>query len=275
MLSEAFWTPNIASFDEYFQLGSRRKKSGPSLLPPPLPAVDDPEGVHPSDTSPSAVASGAVACSGSLRHQLQRQCSWTTTLTSLADGSTNATASSPSDCGDVDITDDSTPALPDCRDATISFPPTRADLNVDAIISTITSFLRQRYLNIDAITSTTSSPPTALTFTTATSSPSDAVAATSAQLSLTAMTSLPLRRHTSDQLSLSPTAGNDDTTTANTAVPTSPFTTARWPRQRWRRVDVSTSSLDSNDDVDATEDGHSAAAQPLSPTAAWRHRHHC
>ena len=27
MLSEAFWTPNIASsqFDEYFQLGSRRK----------------------------------------------------------------------------------------------------------------------------------------------------------------------------------------------------------------------------------------------------------
>ena len=32
-----------------------------SFPPPPLPAVEDPEGVDPSYTSPPAVASGAVA----------------------------------------------------------------------------------------------------------------------------------------------------------------------------------------------------------------------
>ena len=41
-----------------------------SLPPPPLPAVEDPEGINPSDTFPSAVVRGAVEHS---LKQLQRQ----------------------------------------------------------------------------------------------------------------------------------------------------------------------------------------------------------
>ena len=61
----------------------------PPSLPPPLPAVEDPEGVVPSDTSPPVVANGAVALlHGSRTYNNfnlndSRRVSLTTTSTSL------------------------------------------------------------------------------------------------------------------------------------------------------------------------------------------------
>ena len=76
-----------------------------SLPPPPLPAVEDPEGVNPSDASATAVASGAVALKhGSTTYNnFNDNSSAADNINITADGRTRTTISSPCDCCDANI----------------------------------------------------------------------------------------------------------------------------------------------------------------------------
>ena len=102
-----------------------------SIPPLPLPAAEDPEGVDPSDTSPPAVVSGAVALiHGSTTYNFNfndKSSADDHNVDFTADGHTSITTSSPSDCCDVGATAISTCDYDDVDAATSSI--TNSTLN--------------------------------------------------------------------------------------------------------------------------------------------------
>ena len=134
-----------------------------SLPPLPLPAVEDPESVNPSDTSPPPVASIAVALitgRATYNNFNDNSSAADNNISITADGRSRTTISSPADFYEAN-TSTTTSSTSDCGDVSVDAAASTTtnctsdfgDVGVDATASTTTSS------TYDCVTSASPSPP--------------------------------------------------------------------------------------------------------------------